>query len=160
MDDLFLKCIPIILQNEGGYVDDPDDPGGETNFGISTRYFPEEDIKNMTPERATEIYYEHFWLPMNLIGINDENAVLQVFDFGVNGGPGFSIMKLQELIGVKADGGCGPITKAAANNYPGDLFADFKEVRKSFYRQDAEEHPKMQKDLEDWLSRVDTTKLS
>ena len=41
----FSLAIPIVLENEGGYVDDPNDPGGETNFGISKRSYPNVDIK-------------------------------------------------------------------------------------------------------------------
>jgi len=46
---------------EGGYVNDPNDPGGETNYGISKRSHPDEDIKNMTLARAIELYREHYW---------------------------------------------------------------------------------------------------
>lgn len=46
---------------EGGYVNHPNDPGGETKYGISKRTFPQEDIKNLTKERAYELYKQHFW---------------------------------------------------------------------------------------------------
>ena len=62
MDDKFEKAIKFTLKWEGGYSNDPNDPGGETNYGISKRSYPNEDIKNMTPERARKIYYENYWL--------------------------------------------------------------------------------------------------
>ena len=56
--DIFNKCIKIILRNEGGYVNHPSDPGGETNMGIAKRFYPNLDIENLTEEEAIKIYYE------------------------------------------------------------------------------------------------------
>lgn len=61
MAAFFDKAIPTILRNEGGYVNNPTDPGGETNFGISKRSFPDVDIKNLTQEKAVAIYRSSFW---------------------------------------------------------------------------------------------------
>lgn len=58
----FEKALSFVLKWEGGYSNDPRDPGGETKYGISKRSYPNEDIKNMTIERATKIYYENYWL--------------------------------------------------------------------------------------------------
>lgn len=58
----FEKALKFVLKWEGGYVNDPKDPGGETNYGISKKSYPNEDIKNMTLERAKKIYYENYWL--------------------------------------------------------------------------------------------------
>ena len=52
----FKLAIPRVITNEGGYVNDPDDPGGETKYGISKRSYPALDIKNLTVEQATAIY--------------------------------------------------------------------------------------------------------
>ena len=51
----FEEAVKSVLKHEGGYVNDPKDPGGETNFGISKRAFPDLDIKNLTEEDAIEI---------------------------------------------------------------------------------------------------------
>ena len=51
-----------VLKHEGGYVNDPSDPGGETKYGISKRAFPDLDIKNLTEEQAILIYYDEYWL--------------------------------------------------------------------------------------------------
>jgi len=81
------KCIAFTLKWEGGYVNNPDDPGGETNMGISKRSYPNEDIKNMTIERAEIIYFNDYWLPT---GCEDENVspklALALFDTAVNCG--------------------------------------------------------------------------
>ena len=51
----FDDIIEIVLHHEGGYVNDPKDPGGETNFGIAKRSHPDVDIKNLTIDGAKEI---------------------------------------------------------------------------------------------------------
>jgi lysozyme family protein len=58
----FDKSIEFVLSWEGGYVNDPKDPGGETNFGISKHSFPTLDIKNLTRDQAKQIYFEKYWL--------------------------------------------------------------------------------------------------
>ena len=52
----FDDIIKDVLSKEGGYVNHPTDPGGQTNYGIAKRSHPDEDIKNLTKKRATEIY--------------------------------------------------------------------------------------------------------
>ena len=58
----FDDIIEIVLEHEGGYVNDPDDPGGETNFGIAKRSHPDVDIANLTKEDAKIIYYQDYWM--------------------------------------------------------------------------------------------------
>ncbi len=57
----FNDIIEVVLHHEGGYVNDPKDPGGETNFGVAKRSHPDVDIKNLTKDGAKEIYKEHYW---------------------------------------------------------------------------------------------------
>ena len=57
----FDEIIDITLKHEGGYVHDPKDLGGETNFGIAKRFYPDVDIKNLTKEEAKEIYKKDYW---------------------------------------------------------------------------------------------------
>ena len=59
----FESIVQVVLKHEGGYVNDPDDSGGETNFGISKRAFPDLDIKNLTKEDAVKIYHDKYWKP-------------------------------------------------------------------------------------------------
>lgn len=60
---LFQRCILFVLSEEGGYVNSPADPGGETNFGISKRSYPDVDIRALTKAQAIEIYRRDYWTP-------------------------------------------------------------------------------------------------
>lgn len=98
-----------VLGHEGGYVNHPRDPGGETNWGISKRSYPNVDIKNLTRNDAKNIYHRDFWTPL----VDAPFAVrFQAFDFAVNSGIQTSIRKLQSAIGVADDGHWGPISAA------------------------------------------------
>ena len=83
----FNKALEFVLRWEGGYVNDPKDPGGETKYGISKRAFPKEDIKNMTKERAAEIYQQHYWIPSGCERM-ELGMATAVFDSAVNCGVG------------------------------------------------------------------------
>lgn len=157
--DIFKKCMPVILRNEGGYVNHPNDPGGETNFGIAKKFYPNEDIKNMTIPRATYLYYRDYWLPMNLKGFKNEGLVLQVFDFGINAGIRRSIKLLQRLVGVIDDGFVGPITTKIINDQDSDIVKKFKNRRRIYYMNLAAQKPKLEVFLRGWLRRVDQTKF-
>ncbi len=61
MEENFEKAMTFIFKWEGGYVNDGNDPGGETNFGISKRAYPNLDIKNLTKDEAKQIYYRDYW---------------------------------------------------------------------------------------------------
>ena len=61
MSPRFANFMPFIFAWEGGYDNDPDDPGGETKYGIDKRSHPKEDIKNLTRARASEIYWQEYW---------------------------------------------------------------------------------------------------
>lgn len=60
----FNVAIEKVLEREGGYVNHPDDPGGETKFGISTRRYPELDISSLSRDDAIRIYSRDFWNPL------------------------------------------------------------------------------------------------
>ena len=87
-----------LIGNEGRYVNDPRDPGQETNFGISKRSYPNVDIAKLTREGAKAIYLKDFWLIIDA----DPAIKFQVFDFAVNSGVQTAIRKLQAAIGVAA----------------------------------------------------------
>jgi hypothetical protein len=82
----FGNAVEFVLRWEGGYVNNPRDPGGETNFGISKRAHPDEDIANMTRERAIEIYRRHYWMPV--AAALPYPLSLVYFDTAVLHGPG------------------------------------------------------------------------
>ena len=84
----FYDAFDFVIAREGGYVNDPDDPGGETKWGISKRSHPNEDIKRMTVDRAKEIYLAEYWIPTS--DSLPYPADLVAFDAAVNQGKSFA----------------------------------------------------------------------
>ena len=68
----FEEIIDRVIESEGGYVNDPDDPGGETKYGISKRAYPEIVIKDLTIKQAKQIYYEDYWTPSKADQLSDQ----------------------------------------------------------------------------------------
>ena len=139
----FDACMPFIFKAEGGYSDNPADPGGPTNFGITLATLraydgdpnlTAEDVKKLTPAMAKEIYLTAYWNRMQC-GALPSGLDLEVFDFGVNSGPAESVKTLQRLVGVTQDGSVGPITLAAVRQFNvGDLIGRFAQARLAFYQ--------------------------
>ncbi len=107
--DKFDRAMEFTLRWEGGYVNHPTDPGGETNFGIAKRSHPDVDIKNLTEELAKDIYREKYWDKVH--GDDLAPAVaLAVMDYAVNSGTSRSAKTLQKVVGAGVDGAIGPNT--------------------------------------------------
>ena len=152
---LFDLAIPIVLRHEGGYVNDPSDPGGETNFGISKRRYPDVDIKNLTIADASAIYLRDWWTRYNYGAIFPQAVASKVFDTAVNLGPSRAHKMLQEAVGVTADGVIGPATLGVVNtmNSLTLLFA-FQNLQASYYRNLVLADPTLQKFLNGWIARA------
>lgn len=108
----FDSSFTTLIGSEGGYVNNPADPGGETNWGISKRSYPTVDIAALSQDDAKAIYKRDFWdraqcdrLPLGI--------AFDVFDTAVNSGIGQAIRFLQRAVGVADDGVVGPMTLAA-----------------------------------------------
>lgn len=101
-----------LIGHEGGYVNHPSDPGGETHWGISKRSYPNLDIRNLSRTQAKEIYRRDYWERANADSY-DPAIGFQVFDAAVNSGIGNAVRFLQRAVGVADDGYVGPITIAA-----------------------------------------------
>jgi lysozyme family protein len=110
--DPFLRALAFTLEWEGGYVRDPDDPGGETKYGISRRAYPDLDIASLTQERAAEIYRDDYWDAMNLDEVAEisEELAIVLFDTAVNVGGHRAAEWLQEAVQAEQDGIVGPET--------------------------------------------------
>ena len=138
----FEKCLEIILHHEGGYVNHPKDPGGETNLGVTKRVYEEwggtKDMKDLTVEDVAPIYKKNYWdrvrgddLPSGLD--------LCIFDFAVNAGPGRAAKMIQKMIGVTVDGGIGPNTLKALGYYEeevggvAEVIVEYQKQRQSYY---------------------------
>ena len=108
----FDKAFDRLMGHEGGYVNNPADPGGETKWGISKRSYPDADIANLTREQAKAIYYEDFWQRIRADEMYN-GVAFQALDFAINSGIETAVRKLQAAVGVADDGHWGPVTKAA-----------------------------------------------
>jgi lysozyme family protein len=106
-----------LLGHEGGYVYDPQDPGGETHFGISKRSYPHVDIQALTRDGAKLIYQVDFWDRIQADTLPGSVA-FQLFDFAVHAGIETAVRYLQRAIGVADDGQWGPVSAAAVASRP------------------------------------------
>lgn len=138
--DLFM---PIIFKHEGGYVNDPDDLGGETKYGITKRRYPNLDIKNLTKEKAKELYYKDFYVPMEVEKIKNLNLALNYFDMGINAG----IKNAKAIMGQAV---------SLSEKTGADIVKCYKDLRKEYYKKVAT-YRNNQKFLTGWLRRVDSS---
>jgi len=122
-----------LIGHEGGYVFDRRDPGGETKYGISKRAYPNEDIRNLTLERAKEIYHRDYWEAIRAEDL-PEKVRFHVFDMAVNAGRKTAIKLLQRAVGVEDHGIYGNLTHAAVRYAdPETLLARFSGHRLKYY---------------------------
>ena len=165
---LFDFALKHVLAMEGGWSNDPADPGGATNFGItitdyarhrgvrldsSTAAGLEAELRNISPETVRGIYRDRYWLPARCDLLPGAPAVMH-FDAAVNHGGGRAARMLQEAAGVVTDGAIGPITLAAvrgANQLA--LIARYADIRRAAYRR-LSIFPRFGRG---WLRRVDQT---
>ena len=150
---LFDSAVKHILQFEGGYVNDPDDAGGETNFGISKRSYPDEDIAGLTIDHAKDIYRRDYWDAVRADEL-PEYIRLSVFDMAVNMGTKAAVRILQKSVGAGVDGAIGPKTIAAANRIVSGADVDILTHRMEYYVDIVERKPTQIKYLKGWLRRA------
>lgn len=120
MDGDFQAALKLVLVDEGGLDDDPNDHGGRTAHGITQSEFtawlvkqkqPNRDVWTITPQELTTIYHDSYWEP--LCGGFPSGLDYVFFDNNVNSGQSQAVKTMQRALGVPADGNCGPVTKAA-----------------------------------------------
>lgn len=139
MDKAFLIYIERVLQHEGGYVNDPRDPGGETHFGITQKTAKQAGytgkMRDLTRQNAIDIYYRVFWQG-NQCDKLPRALAFQYFDTCVNHGAKNATRFLQQAAGVKVDGILGKATLKAVQTQPEhELILRFNEARLRFYTQ-------------------------
>jgi len=172
--------ITTVLDNEGGYQDDPADSGNwtggsrgkgnlvGTKYGITpityARYLDTDvgnitpqDMKNLSKEEASNILKEKYLIEPKIDRL-PEGIRGFVFDFGVNAGPPKAIKRLQSLVGVTVDGHIGPETVKATKSWVNDLgeneaMRQLVEDRNKFYRELTKNDPSKKKFLDGWLNR-------
>ena len=117
----FDEIIDNVLESEGGYVNDKNDAGGETNLGISKRAYPDLDIKNLTIKQAKQLYYEDYWTPSKADQLPTQLREIY-FDMVVNFGRRGAAKVLQQacngknIFDIDVDGRIGPATLGACKN--------------------------------------------
>ena len=153
----FQECLDLVLKSEGGWVNNPADPGGETNLGVTKRVWEEyvghavQSLKKLTKDDVAPLYELKYWRPC-YCEVLPRGLDFVVFSMGVNAGPGRSVKLLQQSIGCVPDGVIGPRTReliSASNS--ANLIAKFSETRREYYRS-LKTFPIFGKG---WLARVD-----
>lgn len=181
--DHFDKAILITLKHEGGFVNDPVDPGGATNWGMSIRFLINDagdgdgdgwldgdidhdgdididDIKNMTIEQARKLYRIHFWDKYDYDKIVDFTVAARAFDMTVNMGPrqtGKIIQRALNELGnnLVVDGKIGKNTFATINcTDPEMLMAEIRQAHAQFYLDLIKAKPQFAKYKKGWLRRA------
>ena len=158
----FIQAVNFTLSEEGGYSNNPADPGEETKYGISKRSYPDLDIANLTKEQAIAIYYRDFWAPELYKDITYTPIAIKIFDLAVNMGPS-TIHKLVQTTlnnidpnnNLTVDGILGPISIAAINKAQSiTLLAQIKIAAANYYHIIASNNIKEAGFLYDWLKRA------
>lgn len=170
----------LILANEGGYVIDPDDPGGETYKGVARNMhpgwlgwhivdlikgkpgFPESlqtadalEIKKQLDYELRSFYYTQFWLKVQGDKINDQQIANSVVDFAINAGIYTSITLAQSVVGTLPDGQIGPITINAINDFNKEHFlAAFSLAKINRYVEICKKRPESKKYFFGWVIRT------
>lgn len=133
----FNKAFDRVIGHEGGYVNHPQDPGGETNWGVTKNtaraYGYNGSMRDMTREQAKSIYKQGFWDRVQGDKLNDAVA-FQLFDASVNHGIGNAVRMMQRALGVADDGIVGNVTLSALQAInPSDFVLKFNAQRLNFY---------------------------
>jgi lysozyme family protein len=140
MKDNFAAALAHVLLSEGGYVNNPKDPGGMTNLGCTKAVWEEfvghpvseTDMRELTPADVAPLYKRKYW---DKVAGDDLPAGLDycVFDAAINSGPGRAAKWLQEVAGVNADGSIGPATLKAIDAFsPLEIIAQYNDKRLQF----------------------------
>ncbi len=138
----FERALALVLDLEGGFVQDPRDPGGATNLGITRatlgkargRAVSVADVKALTRDEAAPIYRRLYWDAVRADEL-PPGLDLAVFDYAVNSGPARAVRTLQSVLGVAPDGKPGRATlDAAAAAEPGAAIRSVTRERLRFLR--------------------------
>jgi len=163
-----------VLINEGGYINDPDDPGGETYKGVARKMFPKWegwttidllklqsnfpknlDSDNELQQMVKTFYEGNFWDKVKGDNITDQDVATSIFDFAVNAGVKTSASLAQMVVGATADGIIGPKSIEAINSYSTELFlAKFTLAKIARYIHIVKKRPTSKKYFYGWIRRA------
>ena len=151
----FNEIIEKVLEHEGGYNHIEGDLGGETNFGITKRFYPDVDIKNLTKEDAKQIYYKDYWKKNSCDKMPDQLKHIY-FDMCVNMGKRTAVKILQRSSNNKnskdidVDGGLGAMTLEAVKNVE---LSRVRAYRVKYYADLVNQKPEQEKFYFGWFRR-------
>lgn len=170
----FNNAFQLMIAHEGGYVNDPDDPGGETYKGVARKIFSKWEgwtkidiLKRQSDfpgnldrdaeiqEAVSHFYQVNFWDKMNGDQITNQEIANSIFDFGVNAGVSTSASLAQMVVGADSDGVIGPGSIAAINNFDPDHFlAAFTVAKIARYINIVKKRPTSRKYFYGWVLRA------
>ncbi len=185
MSTLFDEAVEKVLKFEGGFVDNPSDPGGVTNYGISLRFIRSlsdadlkdagleclliddhpQAIRDLTKDMAKSIYKKFFWDTLCFDKLGSKNLVIYFFDMCVNMGNANAVKCLQRAIWsitpdirrtIIDDGILGPKTLQYVNSFSVSILFTLRSERASYYKLLAAKNPEQKIFLTGWLNRTYT----
>lgn len=154
----FLPAIQYVLANEGGFVDNPNDPGGATNFGILQRDMPGVNIRSITISQAMSFYSTNYWSKAPYLNISSQEVATKVFDMHVNLGLESAVMIAQHALGFQGaavDGDMGPMTVNAINAADRNtLLTGMMNLLETHYKLLEARNPKLMVFDRGWMARA------
>ncbi len=157
---VFEYAVQCLLIWEGGYINSPNDPGGETNYGISSRSFPHIDIKNLTKQQAKAIYKKEFWNANPFFNeLKDEEIAAKLFLAVVHMGVKQACKLMQRAVRswqyLEADGIIGNKSITAINKLKAsELIPAFNSEVAGYYRTLVAKRPELKVFINGWLNRA------
>jgi lysozyme family protein len=170
----FAQAFQKVLKHEGGYVNDPDDPGGETYKGVARKIhskwdgwyiidtrkrqpgFPKSlDADLELQERIKQFYEANYWDRIKGDDIINQDVAMSIFDFAVNAGVGTSASLAQMVVGENADGIIGVNSLTKINQFdPEHFLASFTIAKIVRYISIVKKRPTSQKYFYGWVRRA------
>jgi lysozyme family protein len=168
----FQLFLPTLLRFEGGFVNDPHDPGGATNMGVTLATFKRyakpllgvlptlDNLREMTDRQAAKIYKVEYWDRIYGDDISLQPLADIVFDFYVNAGS-HAIVCLHQVLNT--NGANHTVTHtltpdvvvALEHHDPVRIYTQYKDARRAYYVGLVHQHPALRRYLNGWLARLD-----
>lgn len=139
--EIFKAALKFTLSVEGGYVSNPNDPGGETNRGITKLVYDAyrkkkglsiQSVKNISDSEVYDIYKNQYWFPSNCDKMIDPKLAISVFDFAVNGG----------------------VSRAKRYSAITSNYQKYNQLRKEYYGKITNKNPNLRVFYKGWMSRM------
>lgn len=163
-DENFERAMIMVFEHEGGYVNHPNDPGGETKYGISKRSYPNVNIRKLTKEGAKEIYKKDWWDRHQYGKISSPDVSRKAFDMAINMGARRAHKILQRAINnvhgsqLAVDGAIGPNTLRVCNECSANddviLMKELRHLHGQYYQNLIRRRPSMKVFEKGWMRRA------